>query len=127
MAALSFTQALTLLNESLRSNGTKYLALFINDPGADGTGTEVSGTGYNRMPINFGTPSVVNGKQTTANSSDINFGTAGSAWGTISYWAIYDSASGGEMLWYGAFNRAKTVEINDGVVVSAGQLTASLS
>lgn len=53
MSALSNVHASTLLNASLRS-GTYYLALFLTDPTASGTGTEVSGGGYARKIINFG-------------------------------------------------------------------------
>ena len=52
MSALSNVHASTLLNTSLRS-GTYYLALFLTDPTASGTGTEVSGGGYARKIINF--------------------------------------------------------------------------
>lgn len=55
MSALSNVHASTLLNTSLRS-GTYYLALFLTDPTASGTGTEVSGGGYARKIINFSAP-----------------------------------------------------------------------
>lgn len=126
MGALSNTHAIELINHSLR-NSTVYLALYINEPGADASGTEVSGTGYGRVAITLGLPTVVGGKATSSNTNSVNFGTAGSAWGTVSYWAIYDSSSGGQMLWYGAFSRSKTVEINDSVVVAIGELDVTLS
>ena len=55
MSALSNVHATSLLNTSLRS-GTYYLALFLTDPTASGNGTEVSGGGYARKIITFGTP-----------------------------------------------------------------------
>lgn len=61
MSALSNVHASTLLNTSLRS-GTYYLALFLTDPTASGTGTEVSGGGYARKIINFSAPSLVSAK-----------------------------------------------------------------
>ena len=67
MSALSNVHASTLLNASLRS-GTYYLALFLTDPTASGTGTEVSGGGYARKIINFGAPSLVSGKEQVSNS-----------------------------------------------------------
>ncbi len=127
MGALFYSHAAELINASLRDGSTKYLALFTTDPGADGTGTEVSGTGYSRVAITIGAPSIVNGKETASNSAAVNFGTAGSSWGTVAYWAIYDSSSGGQGLWYGPFSRSKTVEINDSVVVAAGELDVTLS
>ena len=57
MSALSNVHATSLLNTSLRS-GTYYLALFLTDPTASGNGTEVSGGGYARKIITFGTPSL---------------------------------------------------------------------
>lgn len=126
MGALSYTHAADIINYSLR-NSTVYLALFINDPGPDASGTEVSGTGYGRVPITLGIPAVINGKSTSSNTAAVNFGTAGSAWGTVSYWAIYNASVGGALLWYGAFSRAKTIEINDSVVVAVGELDVTLS
>lgn len=35
---------------------TMYLALYLNDPGDDGAGTEVSYSGYARQPITFSAP-----------------------------------------------------------------------
>ena len=126
MAALSNTHAIELINYSLR-NSTVYMALYLNEPGADASGTEVSGTGYGRVAITLGQPSVVGGKATSSNTNAVNFGTAGSAWGTVAYWAIYDSSSGGQLLWFGPFSRSKTVEINDSVVVAIGELDVTLS
>lgn len=127
MGALSNQHAIDLLNTSLR-NGTVYLALFNTDPGPDGSGTEVSGTGYSRVAITFGSaPTISGGKATLSNTGAVNFGTAGSSWNTVQYWAIFDAASGGQMLWYGAFSRVKTVEINDSVVVGVGDLVVTLS
>ena len=71
MSALSNVHATSLLNTSLRS-GTYYLALFLTDPTASGNGTEVSGGGYARKIITFGTPSLVSGKE----QAEICFGTA---------------------------------------------------
>lgn len=68
MSALSNVHATSLLNTSLRS-GTYYLALFLTDPTASGNGTEVSGGGYARKIITFGTPSLVSGKEQVTNSA----------------------------------------------------------
>ena len=56
MAALSNTEAASLLNESLRS-GTVYIGLFLTDPTAGATGQEANGGGYARKVITFGVPS----------------------------------------------------------------------
>ena len=73
MGALSNVHATSLLNTSLRS-GTYYLALFLTDPTASGTGTEVSGGGYARKIIAFGTPTLVSGKEQVVNADSVDFG-----------------------------------------------------
>ncbi len=129
MTALSLTHAANMLDYSLRSGGTLYLALYLTDPGAGDGGTEVSGTGYSRKPIVFNAaPSAVNGVETLSNTSDVEFDTATSAWGTVAYWGIHNASTGhsNSLLWFGAFQRAKTIDINDSVVVATGDLTVTL-
>lgn len=92
MSALSNVHASTLLNTSLRS-GTYYLALFLTDPTASGTGTEVSGGGYARKIINFSAPSLVSGKEQVSNSAPVDFGTLTADLGTVAYWGITITAS----------------------------------
>ena len=108
MSALSNVHATSLLNTSLRS-GTYYLALFLTDPTASGNGTEVSGGGYARKIITFGTPSLVSGKEQVTNSAAVDFGTMTADLGTVAYWGIYDAQSSGNLLWYGSFSRSKNV------------------
>ena len=126
MGALSNVHAASLLNTSLR-NGTYYLALFLTDPTASGTGTEASGGGYALKIINFGTPSLVSGKEQVANSEAVDYGTMTADLGTVAYWGIYDAQSGGNLLWYGSFTRSKNVLNGDAITVSAGAIVCTLS
>lgn len=119
MSALSNVHASTLLNTSLRS-GTYYLALFLTDPTASGTGTEVSGGGYARKIINFSAPSLVSGKEQVSSSAPVDFGTLTADLGTVAYWGIYDALTAGNLLWYGSFTRSKNVLNGDAITVSAG-------
>ena len=126
MAALSNVHAASLLNTSLRS-GTYYLALFLADPTAAGTGMEASGGGYARKIISFNAPSLVSGRQRVTNAADIDYGVITADIGTISYWAIYDSQTGGNMLWYSSFSRSKKIENGDAIIVEAGTINCDLS
>jgi hypothetical protein len=126
MGALSNVHAASLLNTSLR-NGTYYLALFLTDPTSSGTGTEASGGGYARKIINFGTPSLVSGKEQVANSEAVDYGTMTADLGTVAYWGIYDAQSGGNLLWYGSFTRSKNVLNGDAITISAGAIVCTLS
>jgi predicted phage tail component-like protein len=126
MSALSNVHAASLLNTSLRS-GTYYLALFLTDPTAAGTGTEASGGGYARKIVSFAAPSLVAGKQQITTAADVDYGTLSADIGTVAYWGIYDSLTGGNLLWYGAFTRSKNVLNGDAITVSAGAISCNLS
>ena len=126
MAALSNVHAASLLNTSLRS-GTYYLALFLTDPTAAATGTEASGGGYARKIITFGAPSLVSGRQQVTNTAAVAYGVITADIGTVSYWGIFDSQSGGNLLWFGSFARGKNVLNGDAITVEAGAITCNLS
>lgn len=126
MAALSNVHAASMLNTSLRS-GTYYLALFLTDPTASGTGTEASGGGYARKVISFDAPSLVSGKQQVKNTDAVDYGVITADIGTVSYWGIFDSQTGGNLLWYGSFARGKNVLNGDAITVNAGAIVCNLS
>lgn len=126
MAALSNVHAASILNTSLRS-GTYYLALFLTDPTASGTGTEASGGGYARKIISFDAPSLVSGKQQVKNADAVDYGVISADIGTISYWGIFDSQTGGNLLWFGPFARSKNVLNGDAITVNAGAIVCNIS
>ena len=126
MAALSNVHAASILNTSLRS-GTYYLALFLTDPTASGTGTEASGGGYARKVISFDAPSLVAGKQQVKNTDAEDYGVITADIGTVSYWGIFDSQTGGNLLWFGSFARGKNVLNGDAITVNAGAIVCNIS
>ena len=126
MAGLSHVHAASILNTSLRS-GTYYLALFLTDPTASGTGTEASGGGYARKVISFDAPSLVAGKQQVKNTDAVDYGVITADIGTVSYWGIFDSQTGGNLLWFGSFARGKNVLTGDAITVNAGAIVCNIS
>lgn len=126
MAALSNVHAASILNTSLRSR-TYYLALFLTDPTASGTGTEASGGGYARKVISFDAPSLVAGKQQVKNTDAVDYGVITADIGTVSYWGIFDSQTGGNLLWFGSFARGKNVLNGDAITVNAGAIVCNIS
>ena len=126
MAALSNVHAASILNTSLRS-GTYYLALFLTDPTASGTGTEASGGGYARKVLSFDAPSLVAGKQQVKNTDAVDYGVITADIGTVSYWGIFDSQTGGNLLWFGSFARGKNVLNGDAITVNAGAIVCNIS
>ncbi len=100
---------------------TLYVGLFTSDPGETGSGTEVSGGSYARQTIAF----TVTGSQ-ASNTAAVEFPTATASWGTITYAAIYDAVSGGNLLAYGALTTSKTIDNGDVFRIPAGDFDINL-
>lgn len=101
---------------------TVYLGLFTAAPSDTGGGTEVSGNAYARQAAPFAAAS----GGSAGNSGTITFPTATGSWGTITHWALFDAASAGNMLVYGALTTARTIAATDTLIVNAGALVVSL-
>lgn len=89
---------------------TAYIALFTVTPSDSGGGTEVTGGSYARVAVtnnatNF--PAASGG--TKSNGTDIVFTTATADWGTVVAFGIFDAASGGNLLYWGAVSPNKAV------------------
>lgn len=100
---------------------TLYVGLFTTDPGEAGTGTEVSGGSYARQTIAF----TVTASQ-ASNTAAVEFPTATASWGTITYAAIYDALSGGNLLASGALTISKTIDSGDVFRIPAGDFDIDL-
>ena len=117
-------QLLVLTNQgTFSSPATVYLALYISNPNPDNSGTEVSGTAYVRQAVTW---SSVGTGTTTSNSTNVTFPQAGSNWGTISYLALFDASTSGNLLMFAP--ATTSVPVNSGNIyqVNAGLLTMSL-
>ncbi|WP_413362213.1 hypothetical protein [Lysinibacillus sp. 3P01SB] len=93
-----------LKHKVLRENliaSTAYVALF-NET------TEVNKASYARQAATFVTPS--NGQ--TSNTADVLFPIANEAWGNITHIAIFDAATGGNLLFKSAAEFVKSIEIS---------------
>lgn len=128
MAEMSNYLENALINATLRAtNFTAPIAVYISlhtaDPTDDGSGTEVSGNAYVRQAATFGAPS--NGVSTT--TADITFPQATGSWGTVSYIAIWDAESTGNMLYHTPLDVAKAIDTGDIFKIAAGSLTVTLA
>lgn len=97
-----------------------YIGLLTSLPSTDANaaaGTEVSGGSYARIALapsttNWAAPSAGNGL--TSNSVAITFNPGPTAaWGVIQGFGIYDAASAGNLMWWGALSVSKTVNSGD--------------
>jgi hypothetical protein len=90
-----------------------YVDLCSTAPTAGSPGVSLSGTGYARQAVAKGlanwagtqadasTTASSGTTGVTSNNAAVNFGTAGSAWGTASHWQVWDALTGGNLLFWG--------------------------
>lgn len=94
-----------------RASGT-WLALYTATPTDTTAGTEVANaSAYARTAITFDAAAT----GATQNATTVTFPTATGSWGTITHWAVVDSAThaGGNIIIYGAFTASKTIANGD--------------
>lgn len=87
-----------LIGRNGLSTFNPYIALYSGDP--NGSGTELSGSNYTRMPVTFELSETqpASGALKYENSSEIVFPTAGTGgWGTLTHVAIMDNNIGGNV------------------------------
>lgn len=90
-----------------------YIGLLTSAPTDSSGGTEVSGTAYARVQVGAtGQGSFSGSAGSTTNDAEFRWADAGSNWGNITHVGLYDSATGGNLLVYGAL--ASSVDISSG-------------
>ncbi|GMQ61208.1 phage tail fiber protein [Vallitalea maricola] len=103
-----------------------YVGLFTT-PGTDLTpGTEPSDSAYSRQLVTFSEPVQESDKAVIKNTAELSFNPATENWGTISHFGLFDASTGGNYLFHGEVNTAKTVETDDQLKIQANELTVSL-
>jgi hypothetical protein len=81
---------------------TVYAALFLSNPTDSGTaGNEIIYNGYTRQAVEFGIPGPLGGSIGVQNINQVIFPESPSDSGLVTYAAIYDALTGGNMLCYG--------------------------
>jgi len=105
---------------SLAKPAALWVALFTAAPSDAGGGTEVAGGGYGRVNVppgdlnwaatQGGTSGVSSGTGgVTANAAVITFPVPSAAWGTVTHFAIFDAATGGNPLVWGPLVAARDI------------------
>lgn len=144
MAALSDYLENKLIDWLLRGQAftppaTVYVALLTAAPSDSGGGTEVSGGSYARVAVasslanwagtqSAGSTAASSGTGgQTSNNNAVTFPAPTANWGVVTHTALYDAASGGNLLAWGALGASKTVNNGDAAPsFSAGQLIFQL-
>lgn len=105
---------------------TYYLGLSTTLPDATGGNVSepASSKGYARVNITSVLGAPADG--VVSNTDKITFEEASDAWGTISYYVLYDAATGGNLLKYGTLTKTMTVSANATVWFDIGSITFSV-
>jgi len=115
-----------LFGKGTYSPPTIYVGLSTADPGDDGSGlAEPSGNGYARVETSAADWNTASGGALD-NANDITFPEATGSWGTITHFALFDAATGGNMLAEGALSASKAIDSGDTAKFAAGDLVCSL-
>lgn len=115
-----------LFGQGAYSPPTIYVALSAADPGEGGSGiSEPSGNGYARVATSASDWNAADGGLLD-NAGAIEFDAATGDWGTMTHFALFDAAAGGNMLTYGTLSQSKTVANGDTVQFAAGDLEVTL-
>jgi hypothetical protein len=106
---------------------TIYVGLSTADPTDDGSGlAEPSGNAYARVQTSASDWNTTS-NGSVDNVSDITFAQATGNWGTITYFALFDTATVGNMLAHGALSQSKAIGESDIARFEAGDLDISLN
>jgi len=101
-----------------------YAALYSVAPDDTGGGTEISGNGYARVPVNndlINWP-LASGTTTKVNGVYFTFPAATASWGTIAAIGIFDAATSGNLLYWADITSA-TVNTSDIVRIAPSGIT----
>jgi hypothetical protein len=105
---------------------TAYIGLSTANPTDDASGlAEPSGNGYARVTTS-GSDWAAAASGATSNAAAITFPEASGSWGTITHFAIFDAASDGNMLAYGALSSSETIDSGETPRFSIGELDITL-
>lgn len=102
---------------------TLYVALFSTATTDGGGGTELSGSGYARQVITFG--SISGGQILNSNQVSFPVNSGPGSWAQATHWAIFDASSGGNMLRHAPLAVAKTIAVGEQATFPIGSLLLS--
>jgi len=109
----------TVRNTAYTSPTTVYLALFTAMPAADGTGgTEVTGGSYARQAVTFNAAS----GGVSSSSGALTFSSMPAA--VVVGAALYDAASAGNMLHFGAWGSYSSISATTDFVIAVADVVA---
>lgn len=126
MAGKTQTQADAVLNLARGSNATAftpYVGLLSTAPSDDSlSGTELSGSGYDRVAVTFSAPADASGAKLARRcyvSADVVFPTASGDWLQAVAFGVYDASSGGALRYWGTLAAPQTATAGGRIELTA--------
>lgn len=110
---------LNLMRNQSVTGFNAYVSLHTGDPGNTGA-SEVTGGSYARQLAGFDAPADDSGVRAIVNGADVDF--TGMPAATVTHFAIWDSASGGESLYKEALAASRTTLAGDTIRFTASSL-----
>ena len=105
---------------------TIYVALSTSDPQDNASGlAEPGGDAYARVQTSASDWNAASGGSLD-NTTNIIFPQATGNWGTITHFALFDAATGGHLLMYGALSQPQTIDSGKTIKFAAGDLNINL-
>ena len=104
-----------------------FVQLYSQDPGEGGSAT---GALYSRVSVASGAGSWtrgIGGNGTITNASAVTITSSVTATASATHVAVFTSATGGDLLFYGALTTAKTIASGDEVKFNASALTLTVA
>ena len=102
---------------------TPYLALYTTNPTSADTGTELTGSGYARKAVTFGSITIASGVGTMTNTSDIIFDSIPTA--NVTHFGLRDALTAGELNVFGSLSSTAAVVSGDEIRIPTGGLTVT--
>lgn len=102
--------------ESFTMPTNVYLALYQTDPTVADVGSEVSGGSYARQQLSFAT--AVDGAKTSNTAETFSSMPAT----TVTHWGIRDASSGGNLLYFGAFDLPIQLNAGNNLPIASGDI-----
>lgn len=95
-----------------------YVALYSTAPTDSTSGTELTGNGYARQVVSFGSAS--SGQITS--SGNVTFAANGAAWLTAVSVALVDASTSGNIMVYNALSPTRTLQDGDTLTFTTGNI-----
>lgn len=93
-----------------------YLALYETNPTVDDIATEISGGSYARQQLSFA--NATDGSKTSNTAETFSSMPAV----TVTHWGIRDASSGGNLLYFGAFDLPIELNATDDLDIASGDI-----